>query len=248
MRLLGSPLAWLLLALLLLLGGQRTWRLPLRIAGVLLLAASWLAMTPAGANWLVGRIEREATALPGECANVEWLVLLAGGLARAPGDAGDAGALSADSLRRVFALRAQPTPAGWRRAVSGGGPHAVAEATLIDALLHRLDPGGATALLETQSTTTWESAQAMATLLPPPRRIALATGALHLPRARLAFEAAGFEVCRWPLDRRHLAVSGISAWWPQSSALVKSEAALHELFGTAYYRWLAWRSGASSSS
>lgn len=247
MSFLLSPLTWLLIGLPLVAFGQwKRWS-ALSLPGIVLMTAAWLGMTPTGANWLVGHIERKALAMPGECAQVEWLVLLAGGLDRAPERKDDGGALTHDSLRRVFALQANPPPANWQYAISGGGPHALAEASVMADLLLRLDPTGAEAVLETTSRTTWESAHAMAALLPPPRRIALASSALHLPRARLAFEAAGFEVCPWPLDRRFIAVSGVTAWIPQSSALRKSEATLHEVVGAQYYRWMAWRGAASSS-
>lgn len=241
MSLLLSPLAWLLLGLPLVAFGQWKRCSALCLPGIVLLTAAWLGMTPAGANWLVGRIERDTVALPGECADVEWLVLLAGGLDRAPDGEDDGGALTHDSLRRTFALLENPPPAIWHRAISGGGPHALAEARVMNALLRRLDSTGPGPLLETASETTWESAHAMAVLLPPPRHIALASSALHLPRARLAFELAGFDVCPWPLDHQFVAVSGVTAWLPQSSALRKSEAALHEVVGALYYRWKAWR-------
>lgn len=248
MSLLWSPLTWLVSAALLLVWTQWNRSLVLRWVGVGMLASAWLAMTPVGANFLVGRIERDALALPEQCTDVEWLVLLAGGLDRAPVGQGDAGALTEGSLRRVFALAANPPPIHWRRAVSGGGPHALAEAVVIADLLQHLDADKSAELLETRSETTWESASAMADLLPPPRRIALASSALHLPRARLAFEAAGFEVCVWPLDRQFIAAEGVTAWIPRTSALRKSEAALHEAVGGLYYRWLAWRTSMSSSS
>jgi uncharacterized SAM-binding protein YcdF (DUF218 family) len=121
--------------------------------------------------------------------------------------------------------------------ISGGGPFRLPEAEVIAAFLHQLDPDDRPPQLETTSENTWESAQAVRELLPDSiHRIVLASSALHLPRAMLAFEKAGFEVCPLALNRHYMAVTGWTTLLPQSSSLAKSESALHEVIGEVIYR------------
>ena len=242
MYLLLSPLSWLLFALLLWACGRRLQRRWLRAGGLALGLLAVASMTPLMANALVGVIERRAVAGPEDhCERAEALVLLSAGFDRPPRSVGDYRALTGISLARLFDLLERPPPAGVPLIISGGGPYVHPEAQLLASMLERLDPRFQP-LLESRSQTTWDNALEVARMLPPPRHIALASSAMHLPRARLVFEAAGFSVCRWPLDRRHIAVGGIGALVPQSTSLRKTEAALHELAGDAYYRWRIWQS------
>ncbi len=234
-----SPLTLLLLAsMLAMFAAARRWRRTFLVAALTMLL-SLFAMTPWFANRLVGAIERHADANPGECGGIDAVVLLSGGLERAPMADDDFAALTAETLARIFVFAKRELPADASLVIAGGGPHATAESQVIEALLRRVNPQLRVALRETRSATTWENASAVADLLPPPRRIALATGALHLPRARRAFQAMGFEVCAWPLNRRYIAATGAMAFLPQSSSLRKTEAALHEIVGDLVYRWRA---------
>jgi uncharacterized SAM-binding protein YcdF (DUF218 family) len=243
-----SPLSWLVLAMVpALLGVLHARRRRAWLSGAAAVVfLSLAAMTPIVANALVGAIEAGAEAPADGCDEVDALVLLSGGFDRAPRDDADFAALTPESLARLFAF-ASRMPARVPVLISGGGKYASAEATMLAELLRRLAPQAGTPVLETASRTTWDNAQQTRRLLPQARRIALATSALHLPRARRAFEAAGFEVCAQPLTSRYLAADGIGAWWPQASALRKSEAALHELAGDVYYRWKARGAGSTSS-
>src|SRR6185369_7614076 len=93
---------------------------------------------------------------------------------------------------------------------------------------------------EDRSQTTWENAQQLRLLSPAlPERIWLVSSAIHLPRALIAFRAAGFEPCVYASDRRYVPPGGIGYYLPQSSALIKTESAIHELIGEALYRWRA---------
>jgi uncharacterized SAM-binding protein YcdF (DUF218 family) len=233
-----SPLALLLLAGLILLPALiRRWRL-VALLGALLGLVAIALMTPLGANALVRVIERQAEPAPGECEAIDAIVLLAGGLRRPARHREDFDALTARSLARSFGLIEGRRDPRLPLVVAGGGRFRISEAEVIGALLQRLDHGHDALLLETASRTTWENASGVRRLLPERiERIALATSALHLPRARRVFREAGFDVCRWPLDSQYIAAGGIGAWWPQTSALAKSEAALHELVGLAYYRF-----------
>lgn len=197
--------------------------------------------TPLGANLLVRTIE--ATPLEGArdmqaaCPDSRILVFLSGGVRRPAGDAGDFGALTAETIDRVLALQADALPPGITLVVSGGGPFRVPEAEIIAGLMQRLDVEPARLLLETASTSTRTSAGEVARLLPAEsRKIILATSALHLPRASWTFRKAGFEVCPWPLNSRYVPVRSPAGFWPQSTALDKAESALYELLGQLYYR------------
>lgn len=242
-----SPFAALLLGCLLLgLGAWRRRRIPLA-AGTLLLLLGLLGATPWVGNALVAAVERHAGAADAACPAGEAIVLLSGGYARAPRDADDFAALTPRTLERLAGLQRRP---GWQArplVIAGGGPHPVSEARAIAALLRRLGPMPQELLLEETSTTTWENAAQVRLLRPGLRRIVLATGALHLPRARVAFEAQGFEVCGWPLQFEAIEVAGPFMLWPGSSAARKTEAALHEIVGGWIYRWRAWRASSSSA-
>jgi uncharacterized SAM-binding protein YcdF (DUF218 family) len=235
-----SPVSLLLLGLLLMAPMLLLRRRVLAGLGAVLVLLGLLLMTPLGANALVGAIEAHAEPVATECERIDAIVLLAGGLRRSPSDPEDFDALTSRSLARSFALVQRHRDPDLPLLVAGGGRFRITEAEVMGALLQRLDHGHADPMLETNSRTTWENAAGARELLPAHvQRIALASSALHLPRARLVFEEAGFDVCRWPLDRQYIAVAGVGALWPQSSALVKSEAALHELLGLAYYRFRA---------
>ncbi len=240
MSLLFSPLSILLVAFVVMTAGLllgRRWLVWLAaFAGLPALGL----MTPLGANLLVLVIEHQVKAhqLDPVCEDYQVVVLLAGGLRRPAEHPDDFGALADESLTRVFTyLRRQPEP-DLPLVISGSGPFRLPEPVIIEALIDRLDARPPTVTLEAFSMTTRESAVAVAELLPPDqRRIGLASSALHLPRARMAFRQAGFEVCPLRLNHHYLAAFGPMALLPRSSALRKSEIALHEVIGLAWY-WL----------
>ena len=236
MSLVFSPLFLLLMAGLLLALGQR--RRALRWMGLACLLAGWLGCTPLVANLLVGAIESRAVARAGDCDGVQGIVLLGGGLQREPSGPRDVQSLSTDSQQRVMTFLERDRPE-WPLMIAGGGRHEISEADLMRDLLQRIAPSRRVEATETASRTTMENALNVAKAWPPPRRIALATSALHLPRARRAFEAAGFDVCPWPLQRAHIDAGGLRALLPRGSAALKTEAALHELGGSVVYAFSA---------
>ncbi len=234
-----SPIGLLLLAMLLIALALYWRRRGLLVVGTGLTLLAIAGMTPWVANQLVVMVESRADNGSEGCAELELIVLLSGGLDYPPRSPEDFAALTEESLLRSFhfASRAYAEPSELPLLVAGGGPFQISESAVMAGLLERLAPTLAPILLETESRSTWESAEQLARTLPPPRSIALASSALHLPRAARAFSAAGYTVCRWPLQRRAMVVGGIGAWTPQSSALRKTEAALHEIVGDWAYRW-----------
>lgn len=237
-----SPLIPLLVGMLLLALSAFMSRRRLAILGLLIILPSYALMTPLGANLLVLVIEHRTKAAETApvCDHVQAAVLLSGGLRRPAETTDDFGALTTETLARIFAWRNHDfikNSSGPPLTIAGGGPFHIPEAEVIAAFLHTLDPDAPPLQLEISSADTRESAQAVRQMLPEStNRIALASSALHLPRAMLAFEQAGFEVCPLALNRHYMAVSGWTTLIPQSSSLAKSESALHEIIGGVIYR------------
>lgn len=237
-----SPLVPFLVGMLLVTVSAFMSRPRLAIAGLLFILPSYALMTPLGANLLVLVIEhrtKSAETAP-VCDRVQAAVLMSGGLSRPAETTDDFGALTAETLDRIFAWRSRDAAENSKNlplTITGGGPFRIPEAEVIGAFLHLLDPDDQPFQLEKTSANTRESARAVRGLLPESTsRIELASSALHLPRAMFAFEQAGFEVCPLALNRHYMAVTGWTTLLPQSSSLAKSESALHELIGEAFYR------------
>lgn len=240
-HLLLSPLSWsvglaLLLAVL--------WRwLPraLCLIGIAIEAALVIAMTPLGANGVVRIIESRVPS-PQSCPtpHPNVIVVLTGGSSRPAQSANDFGAADLQSLHRLFGGVAL-----WRQApqsnliISGGSARGVDESVMLATLARRLGVPATAIRTDTHSHNTWQNAQDVAALSPPvPKRIWLVSSALHLPRAMLAFRAAGFAPCAWPSESLYIPPNGsFGYYWPQSSSIIKMEAALHELVGGWEYSW-----------
>lgn len=238
-----SPLNWLLVALLLALIGTRTrWRRTLQALALGLAVTAFAASTALVSNAIARRVEASPDA-PAHCeaAPPETVVVLAGGVDRLPRGADVYGVLSATSRRRIERgieyWRAQPG----RTLVLAGGPTApgwVPMSALMASYARALGVPEGVLREEGASLTTWENAGYVAALQPPlPERIALATSSMHMRRAVLAFESAGFEVCPLPADRRGIRVSLPGGLVPSAKELEKTDAALHEIVGTLHYRW-----------
>lgn len=210
-------------------------------ACVVVVGMSLALTTPLGANLLVRLVEARplppAKTMDEACPDAAVLVFLSGGMRRPAAHAEDFGALTAETIDRVLALHGHALPQGLTMVVSGGGPFHVREAEIISALMHDIGLRPERVRLEARSTSTRSGAHEVARMLPPERdRIILATSALHLPRAAWTFRRTGFEVCPWPLNSRYVPVRSLAGLWPRSTALDKSERALHELLGMLYYR------------
>lgn len=236
--LLPSPLfVGIAVALVLALAWRRLPRTA-RITGVLVLGACYLLATP-----LVSAPLARLTALPPQppCAFAPAGVAVFGGGAADTAPAEDLGALDVASLRRLLggvALWREQTPDGLLLLAGGSRPGGIAESLRMARLAEALGVPPAAIRTETASRTTRENAAGLAALQPAvPRRLWLVTSALHMRRARRAMERAGFEVCVAPVD----AYPPTARAWPllllpDSAALKRSEAAIHEWLGLAWYR------------
>jgi uncharacterized SAM-binding protein YcdF (DUF218 family) len=241
MYLLISPLSWCALALL---GLAMLKTRPLRAGCLMLLFTGTVLLTPLGANALVHLVER-GLPRPTGCAPSDRapIVVLTGGLERAARDDADFTALSLDSQWRLQAgaLRALAQPDA--RLLLTGGPgfgSPQPEATLGAALVRALGVPAARVTTEVAARNTRENAQFVKPLLlPGDDHVQLVTSDLHLPRAALAFSQAGITACAQPSGSVYIAMTSLGYLLPQSTALAKSEDALHELLG--YLRALLQR-------
>jgi len=241
-----SPLAWLLLA-----GALALWSwclCPIRpwllVACGVVSAIALAAMTPLGANALVVPLERPGP-VAGSCRDAppSTALVLGGGMDRSPRDRGDFAVLNLASRRRMDLAVAWWRQRDGRILVLVGGPRhggAPALAELMAAYAQMLGVPSAALRLEVDSDDTWENARHSARLVPwLPRRIVLVTSAMHMPRAHAAFASAGFDVCPLAGDVRRLPSRLPWALVPRTVGLERTEAALHEWLGLAYYRWRA---------
>lgn len=241
-----SPLSWLLLGAILALAAWRL-RSPALAAGSAVVAVvAFAAATPLAANALLARIEGGIAVRPA-CVGEppDTVVALAGGVDRLPRDAADLEVMNIASRRRTErAVRYWGQDESRRIVVVGGfvGKGGVTNADLMHAYARRLGVPAAALQAERQSSNTRENAAYLARLVPRvPRRIALSTSALHMPRATMEFEAAGFEVCPLPADFQAVPAGLPHSLVPTSRALVKTEAALHEAAGIVHHRLRSWR-------
>ncbi|HEB55176.1 MAG TPA: YdcF family protein [Gammaproteobacteria bacterium] len=92
---------------------------------------------------------------------------------------------------------------------------------------------------EDQARNTWENAQYSYRMLAREKikKIILVTHALHMPRALMSFEAAGFEVIPAPLSF-HQSGNDIHIFdiLPQAASMEVTYNMLHEFIGTLWYR------------
>lgn len=249
-----SPLTWAVLAIALWpVSGLLRWRRSLRIALTVWLALALLAMSPLAANALLAPLERSARESPLACRVTppDVVVVLAGGVDRYPDTTDDVATLGIASRRRMDAAVAY-----WRRhpqvvlIAAGGAPRfrSPAESNLLVSYAQRQGVPAGALRAETRSATTWANAREVAKLWPQRRRVLLATSAMHMQRARLVFAHFGIETCPLPTDFRKVEVALPVAALPGSSALRKTEAALHEWVGLLVYRTRAIVDGASRTS
>jgi uncharacterized SAM-binding protein YcdF (DUF218 family) len=220
-------------------------RRPLTRLSLLGLAGCVLLMTPWGANQLVRMLESQWQGATCTAFSQAPIVLLTGGLDRQAADSRDFSALTPVSARRAWGLIRTGTLAGasdiW---VTGGIPTGqVSESELLAQLLQAMGVPTTRIHLEQHARNTQENARHLAQLVPG-KRIVLVTSALHMTRAREIFSTAGFDICPLAVDPIYVAPGGLGYYLPQSSALIKSEKALHEWVGLMAFRFMQFSQGA----
>ena len=164
--------------------------------------------------------------------------MLSGGTRRKASDAGDFDALNTASLQRTLAAaRLAKRIDGAELVITGGGRRGIAQSTLMASIAQDLGVPAGAIRTETASTTTWENATGVRGLQPAlPSRIWLVTSAIHMPRALLAFHAAGFDACAYPADFRYTPPDSPADALPSGGAIGNADAVLHELVGEIVYR------------
>jgi uncharacterized SAM-binding protein YcdF (DUF218 family) len=240
MKVLGSallpPLDLLLLAMLglLLLLFRRTAGLSLVVASV---AGLVLLSMPVVGTSLAGLLENRHAKQSLNLEGVQAIVILgAGSYAAAPEYGGDT--VAAATLERLRWGARLHRLSGLPIMVSGGNPYGTgtSEAAQMKAALNE-DFRTEVSWLEDKSFNTLESASYARQRLTGAKinRIALVTHAIHMRRARLAFEHAGFSVIEAPTAFSTLRPPGILNFLPSPQGLELSHAFLHEVIGLGWY-------------
>ena len=241
----GGPILLALLGLLLMRARPRLGR---ALAWIGLIAA--LLFCTRGVGYLIAaQVEGSLSALRSSALSAaqagkdppQAIVILGGGADFDLREASDPNTLSPISLQRVLhgvrLARASKLPI----LVTGGpgrGPNRRAEADLMADII-RHDFGLPVKWVESKSLDTAENAILSARMLQAEgiRNIVLVTHSLHMRRAQLTFEAAGFRVLPAPA-----AFSGSEGalltwdWLPSAEGIVLSWMACHEWVGSVWYQ------------
>ena len=219
---------------------SRRWPRTGRAVAATSLVAMFLLSSTGGARLLVAPLERmTAPLLAPETAGAQAIVVLsAGRLQRAPEYGGRDIPDYVGLARLRYAAHLQRRT-GLPVLVSGGFGSASAPSLatgMAEAL--REDFGVPVKWLEARSRDTGENAACSAALLRPEgvKRILLVTDAMHMPRARAAFERAGLEVVSAPTVFFSRQQQPLGAWVPSTEGMRRSSYALYELIGMAWYR------------
>ncbi len=122
--------------------------------------------------------------------------------------------------------------------VSGGTFHGINEAEVMQRFLEKQDSPAT--WMEVDSLSTWENARYSADILKKENisRILLVSHASHLKRACYAFSAAGLDCLPAPtaFKEKRRSLGSLSGWLPNTEELYKSNLALKEYMGLAWYR------------
>lgn len=230
------------IALILLVVGLALRRRALCWAGV---AVLWVASTPLVADALVRAAEgwqvRTAASLAPQ---VQAIVVLSAGRVEPPGDSGVSEWADPDrffggvELYKAGKAKLLVFTGGW----APWRPAAKPEGDVLMGLAVDLGvPRDHIATTERVSTTE-EEGRAVASLLAArgvkaPPRVLLVTSAFHMRRAHMLFVRAGIDTVPFPVDFKVSAGKRfeIRDLLPNGGSLAKSEFALRELYGVAYY-------------
>lgn len=243
----AGPLLAMALGAALFLGAGRS-AIRRRLGGVLALAAAlllWLLSCNAVAVWLArNALPQVAVIDPSQASTlraqgVQAVIVLGGGVLAVVPEYGQAQPSASTAARLRYGLmlaRQAGLPlgfsggVGWAAAGQGARP-SEAQAALFMAR----EAGQDIRWLDGQSRDTFENAQAMRALLQPAgvHKIALVTQAWHMPRSRIHFERAGFEVLPAPMGLVLPSSRPLLEWLPSTHGLQASTWVLRE--------WLALR-------
>jgi len=222
----------------------RRWPRAGRVVAAAGLAALAFLSCTAGARFFVAPLEAmTAPLLAPERAGAQAIVVLAAGrLQRAP-EYGGRDIPDYTALARLRYAAHLQRRTGLPVLVSGGVGAGAGQddgAALADAMATALreDFGVPVRWIEGRSRDTGENAAFSAALLRADgvKRILLVTDAMHMPRARAAFERAGCEVASAPTVFFSNQPRALSAWVPSAEGMRRSWYAIYELLGLAWYK------------
>ncbi len=201
------------------------------------LAGLFLLSMPAVATALAGLLEHRPAQGSANLGDAQAIVILGGGSYQAAPEYG-ADTVSGTTLERVrWGARLQRL-SGLPIMVCGGKPFSTAssEATQMKTALIQ-DFQASVKWTEEQSLNTMENAHNARQQLAAEKvdRIVLVTHALHMQRARLAFEKAGFRVVEAPTGFSTWHPPGILNYLPSAEGLTLSQDFLHEFLGMGWY-------------
>lgn len=203
------------------------------------LALLWLFSTRVGALLLVTPLEIQTPALQAIPSSAQAIVILgAGRLARAP-EYQDQDMPGYPALARLqYGARLQRR-SGLPVLVTGGKTDnaATSEAEVMAHSL-REDFGVSVRWQENQASDTAQNARFSAQLLRESgvQHILLVTDALHMPRSLASFRQTGLEVTPAPTVFFHREPLGLYDYVPSGEGLRRSNYALHEWIGLAWYK------------
>jgi len=228
----------LLCAIGLLLARKRP-RLGLAVSGLALLALTALS-TGFFASQLARPLENRNPPLASvKGVDAQAIVVLGGGrLASAP-EYGGADVPKLVTLGRVRYGAYLQRASGLPLLVSGGSPQGAAEGeAVLMARVLRDELGVPVRWIEDASDDTAQNAQFSARMLREAgvRKIVLVTDALHMPRARRAFEQHGMTVVAAPTVFATRGRYSFNSWLPTAAGLDLSYYAMHEWLGLLWYQ------------
>ena len=202
----------------------------------LLLALS----TDAGSAWLIRSLEQQSVKLTAAEKNKsQAIVVLGGGRARVASSDGDYDQVGAITLMRLRAAALLQRETHLPLLVSGGAPDGAGESeAVLMARSLKEDFDVEARWVENDSINTYQNASLSAQLLRKEniQQIFLVTDAIHMPRARWAFEHAGLRVA--PVPSHFVASSDfhIASFIPNAQSLKNSHYAIHEWLGLLVYQ------------
>lgn len=202
----------------------------------LLLALS----TDAGSARLIRSLEQQSQELTATEKNKsQAIVVLGGGRARVASSQGDYDQVGPITLMRLRAAARLQRQTHLPLLVSGGAPDGAGESeAVLMARSLKEDFGVEARWVESDSINTYQNASLSAQLLRKEniQQIFLVTDAIHMPRARCAFEHAGLRVAPVPSQFVGSNDYQLSSFIPNAQSLKYSHYAIHEWLGLLVYR------------
>jgi uncharacterized SAM-binding protein YcdF (DUF218 family) len=209
-------------------------------AGAGLVGAAVFALYVLSTNYAAERLLQSLEpAAPASARQAGAIVVLGGGKYHSAPEYGGADTVSNQTLARLRYAAHLHRSTGTPLLVTGGSPEgsATAEAEAMKSVLESAF-GTPVRWTETRSGNTLENARLSHAMLAPLgiHAIQLVTHAWHMPRARLAFEHAGFEVIPAPTGFATSYRLTVLDFMPSARALHDSSRFFHEVIGIAWYR------------